>query len=203
MNEGQAKKPRRAAKRRSKTLSVALLLLALAVLGGVLLWKPILRLRYPLPEAYRPYIASAAKEFGLPEDLLCGVIWCESRFRPEAESSAGACGLMQLTRSTFSEVLGRLDLPEDADVFDPAVNIRCGAFYLGRLCGLYGGNLETALAAYNAGMGNVNRWLDDPRYSDDGKTLREIPFEETSEYLQRVRAARETYRELYPEEFSK
>ena len=201
MDGGQAKKPQKTAKKRSKALPTLLILLALAVLCGVLLHGPLLRRRYPLPEEYRPYIASAAAEFGLPEDLLCGVIWCESRFRADAESSAGACGLMQMTRETFGEVLWRLDLPADADIFDPALNIRCGAFYLNRLCGLYGGALDTALAAYNAGMGNVNRWLDDPQYSDDGKTLREIPFAETAAYLQRVQAARETYRDLYPEEF--
>lgn len=201
MDGGQVKRTQKTARKRSKALPILLILLALGALCGVLLRGPLLRRRYPLPAEYRPYVASAAAEFGLPEDLLCGVIWCESRFQADAESSAGACGLMQMTRETFGEVLWRLDLPTDADIFDPALNIRCGAFYLNRLCGLYGGALDTALAAYNAGMGNVNRWLGDSRYSDDGKTLREIPFAETAAYLQRVRAARETYRDLYPEEF--
>ena len=157
------------------------------------------KMRYPL--AYQDLISAASEEFDLPKDLLCGVIWCESRFKPDAQSSAGACGLMQMTPTTFGEVLGRLELPEDTDIFAPEQNIRCGAFYLRRLYDLYDGNWETALAAYNAGMGNVNNWLSDPRYSDDGETLKDIPYPETAAYVQKVQEAKEVYRELYPEEF--
>lgn len=181
----------------------ALIVLPVAVLLLSLLWLalrvPVKRMRYPL--AYQDIIGAASAEFDVPKDLLCGVIWCESRFRPEAESSAGACGLMQMTPATFGEVLWRLDLPEDTDIFAPEQNIRCGAFYLRRLYDLYDENWETALAAYNAGMGNVNNWLSDPRYSADGVTLLDIPFSETAAYVRKVQEAKEVYRELYPDEF--
>ena len=180
----------------------SVVLLAAVLLLGVLwvaLRGPVRRRYYPI--AYQDIISAASEEFGVPKDLLYGVIWCESRFRPDAQSSAGACGLMQMTPSTFEEVLWRLDLPEDTDIFAPDQNIRCGAFYLHRLYDLYGENWDTALAAYNAGMGNVNNWLSDPRYSADGETLQKIPFSETAAYVERVQETKDVYRELYPDEF--
>ena len=184
--------------RRKGSVGIPLLI---AVLLPLLLAScaSIKKMRYPL--AYQDLIAAASEEFDLPKDLLCGVIWCESRFKPDAQSSAGACGLMQMTPATFGEVLGRLELPEDTDIFAPEQNIRCGAFYLRQLYDLYDENWETALAAYNAGMGNVNNWLSDPRYSDDGETLKDIPYPETAAYVQKVQEAKEVYRELYPDEF--
>ena len=181
-----------------KRLRLAIFVAFLLVLLLVALRKPLQRRHYPLE--YQDLIASAAAEYELPKELLCAVIWCESRFQPDAQSPAGAKGLMQLTPETFGEVLWRLDLPEDTDIFSPEQNIHCGTFYLKRLYNLYG-DWETALAAYNAGMGNVNAWLADPRYSADGKTLQEIPFSETASYVRKVQAAREVYIELYPDVF--
>lgn len=186
-------------KRKGRALVVLLVAALLLGLLWAVLRAPIRRMRYPL--AYQEYIVAASEEFGVPKDLLCGVIWCESRFQPDAQSSAGACGLMQMTPATFGEVLWRLDLPEDTDIFAPDQNIRCGAFYLHRLYDLYGENWDTALAAYNAGMGNVNNWLADPRYSADGETLQKIPFSETAAYVEKVQEAKDVYRELYQEEF--
>lgn len=187
----------------SKRKGRALVVLLIAVLLLCLLWValrgPVKRMYYPI--AYQEIIRAASEEFGVPKELLCGVIWCESRFQPEAQSSAGACGLMQMTPATFGEVLWRLDLPEDTDIFAPEQNIRCGAFYLRRLYNLYGENWDTALAAYNAGMGNVNNWLSDPRYSADGATLQKIPFSETAAYVEKVQETKDVYRELYPDEF--
>lgn len=184
--------------KKRKRWQVVLLFPLILILLFVALRKPIQRRYYPY--THRDIIAAAANEFDLPKDLLCAVIWVESRFRPDAVSSAGACGMMQLKPETFGEVLWRLELPEDTDIFAPDQNIRCGAFYLRRLYGLYE-NWETALAAYNAGMGNVNGWLSDPRYSADGVTLQDIPFSETAAYIRKVQAAREVYQDLYPDEF--
>lgn len=180
-------------------LRAVLLIALLLVLLFVALRKPLQRRYYPLE--YRDIISAASAEFDVPKDLVCAVIWVESRFRPDAESTAGACGLMQMAKETFAEMLWRLELPEDADIFAPEQNIRCGVFYLKRLYGLYDENWETALAAYNAGMGNVNGWLSDPRYSADGVTLQDIPFSETASYVRKVQAAREVYKDLYPDEF--
>jgi len=71
-----------------------------------------------------------------------------------------------------------------------------GCFYLSYLIDHYK-NIETALAAYNAGMGNVSSWLEDKKYSKDGKTLTEIPYSETAKYVRRVRSLRKIYKILY------
>lgn len=181
-------------RRKHKKLRLLLVFLVLLLILLAAFRKPLLRQYYV--RAYEEAVLDCALAYEVPPDLLCAVIWCESRFRADAESAAGACGLMQLTPATFREVLERLSLPADSNLFDPELNIRCGTFYLHHLYTLYE-NWEVALAAYNAGMGNVSRWLSDARYSADGKTLQEIPFAETAAYVRNVLRAQKRYQELY------
>ena len=119
---------------------------------------------------------------------ILAVIMAESSFRPHAESHVGAQGLMQLMPSTAEWVAGLMGMDdfEPHMIWDPEVNIALGSFYLNRLMQMYNGNLSLALAAYNAGQGNVNRWLADPDISSDGTNLDVIPFNETYNYLRRV-----------------
>ena len=120
--------------------------------------------------------------------LILAVIMAESSFRPHAESHRGAQGLMQLMPTTaewVAQLMGMNDF-DPANVWQPEVNIALGSFYLNRLLRLYNGNITLALAAYNAGQGNVSSWLSDPEVSSDGETLDVIPFNETYNYLRRV-----------------
>ena len=78
----------------------------------------------------------------------------------------------------------------------PEKNVMVGTKYLAYLYNMFG-DMETAIAAYNAGLGNVRDWLADERYSDDGKTLKDIPFAETRNYVRRVREAIDIYERLY------
>lgn len=157
--------------------------------------KPSLKMLFPL--AYEDLILGYTHEYELSSSLAEAIIWCESRYRPEAVSPMGACGLMQLTPATFRELCSELSLLPNSDIHDPATNIRCGTFYLQKLLKRFPA-LPTALAAYNAGIGNVTKWLADPRYSHDGKTLHTIPFAETRRYVKRVLAVQEIYEKLYP-----
>ena len=119
---------------------------------------------------------------------ILAVIMAESSFRPNAESHRGAQGLMQLMPATaewVAELMGMEDF-EPEHVWKPEVNIALGSFYLNRLKRTYNGDINLALAAYNAGLGNVNSWLRDPEVSADGVTLDSIPFNETYNYLRRV-----------------
>ena len=84
----------------------------------------------------------------------------------------------------------------DSDYMDPETNIMLGCHYLRHLLDVYEVT-DTALAAYNGGMGNVSSWLSDPRYSDDGITLKDIPFPETKNYVVRVNEAWTHYRETF------
>ncbi len=153
------------------------------------------------PIKYEAEVTQYAAENGLPPSLVYAVIHTESHFKAEAVSSAGAKGLMQLMDDTFTWVQTRLEGDEDTldEVLQPAVNIRAGCKLLAIVLEQFD-NVETALAAYNAGSGNVSRWLADEAYSDDGVTLKVIPFTETENYVRRVLKAQELYKTIYAEE---
>lgn len=154
----------------------------------------ILAVNLRFPVRYLDIIRENAGE--LEPALVLAVIMAESSFRREAQSHMGAQGLMQLMPDTAQEIAGLMGLTDfrPEDVWRPEINIAMGSFYLNRLLNQFDGNLELALAAYNAGQGNVNNWLADPEISGDGRTLDSIPFPETYRYLQRVMFNRDVYR---------
>ena len=147
-----------------------------------------------VPKKYSDYVARYAAEYGVEEELAYAVIRAESNFREDAVSPAGARGLMQLMPSTaqfISECVG-----EDLSPDDPQDNIRMGVWYLSYLAGKFGGQTEV-LAAYNAGEGSVRQWLNDPRFSENGMALSEIPLSETKQYVRRVKKFYNYYKFLY------
>lgn len=148
------------------------------------------------PLKYKEVIGECAVEYGLETDLILGVIYAESGFRENA-SSGKAHGLMQISEATGEWILKKMGEEYSAEkLYDPEISIRMGCFYLSYLINHYR-NTETALAAYNAGMGNVSSWLRDSKYSTDGKALTEIPYGETAKYVQRIRTLRKIYKILY------
>lgn len=148
------------------------------------------------PLRYQEVISECSSEYNLETDLILGVIYAESGFRENA-SSGKAHGLMQISESTGEWILKEMGEEYSGEkLYLPETNIRMGCFYLSYLVNHYG-NTETALAAYNAGMGNVTSWLKDSKYSDDGKTLNKIPYGETEKYIQRIRTLRKVYKILY------
>ena len=134
----------------------------------------------------------------LEPSLVLAVIMAESSFNEDAYSHAGAQGLMQLMPPTAADIASRMGLVnfEPQHVWEPEVNIAIGAFYLNWLKVQFDGNLDLALAAYNAGQGRVNGWLNDPELSRDGVTLDRIPFPETENYLRRIGQFQHIYRFL-------
>lgn len=134
----------------------------------------------------------------LEPSFVLAVIMAESSFNPSAQSPVGAQGLMQLMPPTAQDMANRLGLPDftPEDVWEPATNIKLGTFYLNWLYQRYHGNLDLVLAAYNAGLGRVDAWLNDPGISSDGENLDRIPFTETHNYLNRVRTFQRIYRVL-------
>ena len=141
----------------------------------------------------------AAAEFHVPLALILAVCRTESDFDPSATSDAGACGVMQLLPQTFAWLQEErlAEAHEAQDIFDPEINIRYGSYYLAYLLAKFG-DIETALAAYNAGEGRVASWLADPALSKDGIHLSDIPFPETAAYVQKTMAAFEKYQVKYP-----
>ena len=168
-------------------LGLALALLALPfVLGAP---DAVRQAVYPL--RYEETIRQASRANGLDPTFVAGVIHTESRFRPDAESSQGAYGLMQIIPNTAEFAQQRSGIR--GDYRDPETNIRLGTWYLAYLGERYRGNRRLMLAAYNSGEGTVDGWI-----SDDGFDIAEdIPFRETREYVDNVLKTRKTYSDLY------
>ena len=147
---------------------------------------------------YLPMVSAACTEFSVPVAMVMAVIRTESNFRPDAVSSAGAMGLMQLLPETFSYLcMQKLGEPERADeICNPQTNIRYGTYYLSYLYARFG-SWRVALAAYNAGEGRVSEWLADSTLSQNNELLR-IPFPETAAYVEKTWDAYETYLIKYP-----
>ncbi len=161
------------------------------------IWEMSEKKAYPVK--YTEFINSASEKFGVPRRIIYAVIHTESNFDNDAESSAGAIGLMQITESTFEEISGKLgENYEKGMMYDPATNIRYGTYYLSYLY-KYFGDWDTVFAAYNAGMGNVSEWLAKPEYVNGDGKLVNIPYEETRNYVKRVNEAQKKYTELYGE----
>lgn len=149
----------------------------------------------PLDEC-REIAEKYASEYNVPVYIILAVIEVESDFDPAATSSAGACGLMQMTPRTFAWLTSSEHLGENLtslELFDPEVSIRYGTYYLKYLFTRFR-NWDTALAAYNAGEGNVAEWLEDDEYSNGDGTLKYIPFKETRNYVKKVNKAIENYK---------
>ena len=156
------------------------------------------RLVYPKPEAYAKYVETYSDRFDVPEHIIYAVIEVESNFDADAVSDAGAVGLMQLMPDTFKWLTQNI-LFEYRDVamrYDPETNIRHGTCYLSWLYDRYG-RWDLVFAAYNAGQGNVDEWLEDDDYADGEGGLAEIPFSETKNYVKKVTKAMEKYDQLY------
>lgn len=145
---------------------------------------------------YKDLVELQAEENDIEYSLVLAVIKTESNFVVDAHSGK-ASGLMQLTDETAEWIANKMDIDTDEiNLMEPADNIRLGCFYLKYLIDYYNGNEDVALAAYNGGMGNVNKWLDDEKYSSDGETLDYIPFKETREYVEKVRKEQKVYEEI-------
>ena len=156
---------------------------------------------YPLK--YREEVEQAAAKYGVDKYLVYAVIKTESNFDPEAVSHAGAIGLMQLMPVTFEwmqtyYVSDEYEAYTPEDLNNPGINIDYGTHVLAVLIDMYGDE-DTAICAYNAGIGNVDRWLQDKEYSEDGKTFIKVPIEETENYRMLVAQNKSCYIRLYEE----
>ncbi len=175
---------------------LALLLFCTDALGGIK--SQVMKHFYPIE--YSEYVSKYSEKYDVDEPLIYAVIRTESGFRAEVESSAGAIGLMQIMPSTFEWLQDSADgevVYTSNDLKNPEININYGTYYLKVLLDHYDGNEMLAVAAYNGGFANVDEWLSDERYSSDGVTLSDIPYNETSQYVQRVENTKEVYETLY------
>lgn len=165
--------------------------------GSAALPRGVLQLVYPLP--FPRLVSEAAARERLDPLLLVALMRQESAFNPLATSSAQARGLTQVIPPTARELaddLGVADFAQE-DLYKPYVSIPFGARYLADRLREYDGQLLPALAAYNAGSGNVRRWLRLPGADDADLFLAQIPFSETSNYVRRVYTYYRLYQSIY------
>jgi soluble lytic murein transglycosylase len=148
------------------------------------------RIRYPL--RYEAIVRGHARNYHLEPELLAAVIYQESKFDADARSSSGAIGLMQLLPDTARGIAARTGGSRFVvdDLLEPELNVRYGAWYLRHLLDKYR-NEAMALAAYNAGQTNVDRW----RAEGSG-----IRFAETRHYVSRVQELKRVYARAYADE---
>ncbi len=154
-----------------------------------------------LPLKHEDIIRQQAAEKNLDPALIAAVIYQESKFR-DRTSSAGAKGLMQLLPGT-AEFIARKSGGtrfELQDLGTPQINIAYGSWYLRYLIGRYNGNKVLAIAAYNAGEDNVDRWVSAAGGPDSFDVTRDIPFPETRAYVQGVLSKRGAYKKHYAKE---
>ena len=195
---GAGRRP--AAARRRRAILVFLTVAVGAV--GVVVAMPLFRRavnEFTLPLSYSDVIREQAAEKHLDPALIAAVIYAETKFDPRT-SAAGAVGLMQILPQT-AEFLARRSggtTFQVSDLSEPDVNIAYGSYYLRYLLDEYGGNKMLALAAYNGGEANVDRWIAEARRDGHAMTIREIPFPETRDYVAKVLEEQRNYRRTYP-----
>lgn len=175
-------------------------LVAVLALFVLVLWlwttlepeRRIQEIAYPL--SYEDVIRESGQLYGVEPELVAGIIYVESRYNPEAVSPQGAYGMMQILPSTADFISQSSGI--EGDFRDPAVNIRMGTWYYTYLSQKYSGDERLVLAAYNAGETRVDGWV-----AEEGFDIAsDIPFRETSNYVEDVRDARDRYAELYGDE---
>ena len=159
------------------------------------------RAAYPL--RYDDAIRASASRHDLDPALVAAVIYAESRFDAGARSEQGAVGLMQVLPETAAQIAretgGVAFVP--ADLEDPEINVRYGAYYLRAVLDTFAGDAVAAVAAYNAGAGAVQEWMS----AAPGRRLRvaDIPYAETRAFVRSVLEARTVYRQTYGERLSR
>lgn len=150
---------------------------------------------------FSEYVSKYSEIYNIDENLIYALIKAESNFDPNAKSSKGAIGLMQLMEDTAKDVIKVVDLEIDKDdisslLLDSNVNINLGTKYLATLIERYQ-SIELAIAAYNAGIGTVDNWIEKQIINEDGSNIENVPYKETNNYVRKILRDYKIYNKLY------
>lgn len=185
-----AKSNEKASKIAQIVVVAVIILILIIVLRNI-----ILKINYP--QEYSEYVEKYAKEYKIEKELIYAIIKVESNFNAEAISNKNATGLMQILESTAYEVaeeIGKEITKED--IINPEINIHLGIKYISNLIKRYG-NIELAVASYNAGIGNIDSWIEQGKIKENGEDIQNIPFKETNNYIRKVLRNYKIYKQLY------
>ncbi len=176
-------------------------LILMSIIGIIIIGILVLR-TFVYPLKYKEQIVAHSISNNLDPYLALAVINAESGFDKYATSNKEAKGLMQITEATAKEINEATKSTEeinDTTIYDIDVNVEIGCNYLASLISRYNGNYYIAICAYNAGIGNVNKWLETGIISSTLDTTDiSLPFAETTNYLKKVISNYEIYKKIYP-----
>ncbi|MBQ4404675.1 MAG: lytic transglycosylase domain-containing protein [Selenomonadaceae bacterium] len=182
-----------------KFLAICAALVAVYFLISV----PTIQKKFLYPFPYRSTVENYSSRWKVDKFLAVAVMKVESNFSEAAQSQSGAVGLMQIMPETAAWIAYQLgETPEEVvddikNLHNPETNIRYGTWYLAELEDEFKGNDVLALAAYNAGRGNVHEWIKENNWSENFSDVDKIPYAETRDYVKCVLHCREKYSELY------
>lgn len=182
-------------KKKTILIVILIILLILITLKAINIENIILKNIYT--KQYEECIYKCSEECEIDPLLVLAIIRVESNFKKDSVSLSQAKGLMQLMDSTADELATKLNMNEDYDIFNAETNIELGTTYMSNLLTYYNNNLYLALAAYNAGIGNVNKWIEKGTIKKDGSDIENIPFKETRNYVRKVLRDYRIYSRLY------
>lgn len=155
-------------------------------------------LMYLYPKKYEEYVYKYSEELNIDPMLTFAIIKTESNFEEKIESKSGAIGLMQLMPNTAKEQAEKLKINYSKEIIcNPEINLKLGLYYFNTLLDYYNQNYILAFAAYNAGLGNVQKWIDEGIIKEDGSDIENIPFKETNMYVRKIIKNYEIYKMLY------
>lgn len=164
---------------------------------------PVVQKKFLYPFPYRTTVENYSARWQVDKFLTIAVMKVESNFSEAAHSQSGAVGLMQIMPETAAWIAYQLEeTPEEIacdikNLREPETNIRYGTWYLAELEDEFNGNDVLALAAYNAGRGNVREWMTKNHWDENFSDVDKIPYAETRDYVKRVLHCREKYAKLY------
>ena len=186
-------------KKKNFIVLIAIVIILLIVLLAKIFNAKTLILRQIYPKKYSEYVEKYATEYNVDPLLIFSIIKAESNFEKDAQSSSGAQGLMQLMEATATEIANKIDetLVEQKSLLEPEKNIMIGTKYYSELLQMYDGNMLLALTAYNAGIGNVNSWIDSGIIKKDGSDIENIPYKETNMYVRKIINNYKMYQKIY------
>lgn len=175
---------------------ITILCIAVIVLLVVFNMSNIMRIIYKLE--FSEYVHKYSLQYSVDPFMIYSIIKAESNFEIGATSNRGAAGLMQLMDNTAREICKNevLNYESGSTLYNPEKNIMLGTKYFAELKDVYK-NDNVALAAYNAGRGNVNKWLEQGIIKADGSDIENIPFKETNTYVRKILKNYKIYRKLY------
>ncbi len=188
---------------KKKKKSKIIIILIIIIIIGFLLFQIFnvqdIILKKIYPTTYSEYVYKYSEENGVDPLLTFAIIKAESNFDNNTVSHKGAIGLMQLMPTTADEIAQKMQMQVESEdiLYNPEKNIQIGVSYYKNLLNRYENSYLVALAAYNAGIGNVDKWISDGIIKQDGSNIENIPFKETNNYVRKIVRDYRIYINLY------